>query len=58
VTPQRSVVLEDATSGVEAGRAGGFGLVVGVDRGGAGELLAHHGADVVVSDLMELVTAG
>ncbi len=57
VAPQRSVVLEDATSGVEAGRAGGFGLVVGVDRGGAGELLARHGADVVVTDLMELVRA-
>jgi beta-phosphoglucomutase family hydrolase len=45
-----AAVFEDAVSGVEAGRAGGFGLVVGVDRRG-GSALAEHGADVVVSHL-------
>jgi beta-phosphoglucomutase family hydrolase len=55
VPVERAVVVEDAVSGVAAGRAGGFGLVVGVDRGaGAAELLAA-GADVVVEDLGELV---
>lgn len=50
--PERSVVVEDALAGVEAGRRGGFGLVIGVDRAGHGrpELLAH-GADVTVTDL-------
>jgi beta-phosphoglucomutase family hydrolase len=56
VAPARAVVLEDAISGVEAGRAGGFGLVVGVDRGGAADALAAHGADVVSADLAELVS--
>jgi beta-phosphoglucomutase family hydrolase len=51
----RAVVLEDAISGVQAGRTGGFGLVVGVDRGGAGEALRAAGADVVVSDLRMLL---
>jgi alpha,alpha-trehalose phosphorylase len=54
VAPGRAVVIEDAISGVEAGRRGGFGLVVGVDRGGNREALAAHGADVVVADLGEL----
>src|SRR5690606_12250712 len=45
------VVIEDATAGVEAGRAGGFGLVIGVDRVGRREALLAHGADVVVQDL-------
>lgn len=49
-----AVVLEDAVSGVRAGVAGGFGLVVGVDRG-AGDALRDAGASVVVSDLAELV---
>ena len=54
VPPERAVVFEDALSGVEAGRQGGFGLVVGVDRlGQAADLLAH-GADVVVADLDEV----
>jgi beta-phosphoglucomutase family hydrolase len=53
-----AVVLEDAISGVMAGRAGGFGLVVGVDRGGAAEALATNGADVVVSDLRDLLEIG
>jgi alpha,alpha-trehalase len=54
VDPSRSVVIEDAPAGVEAGRAGGFGLVVGVDRTGRPELLESSGADVVVGDLSEL----
>ncbi|WP_228374582.1 HAD family hydrolase [Demequina rhizosphaerae] len=57
VPKEQAVVVEDAMSGVEAGRAGAFGLVVGVDRGaGADELLAG-GADIVVEDLKELVQA-
>jgi beta-phosphoglucomutase family hydrolase len=55
VNPARAVVVEDALAGVEAGRAGGFGLVVGVDREGSGDALRTHGADVVVSDLGELL---
>ena len=55
VPPEKAVVVEDALAGVEAGRAGGFGLVVGVDRGGAGADLRQHGADIVVTDLAELV---
>jgi beta-phosphoglucomutase family hydrolase len=50
-----SAVYEDALSGVEAGRAGDFGLVVGVDRVGQAEALKEHGADVVVQDLAELL---
>ncbi len=55
IEPGRAVVVEDALSGVEAGRRGGFGLVVGVDRGDQADQLAAHGADVVVSDLGELL---
>ncbi|WP_153397518.1 HAD family hydrolase [Ornithinicoccus halotolerans] len=51
----RSVVVEDAVSGVQAGRAGEFGLVVGVDRGAGRQTLLDHGADVVVEDLAELI---
>jgi beta-phosphoglucomutase family hydrolase len=51
----RTVVVEDAISGVEAGRDGGFGLVVGVDRGVGADRLLAHGAHVVVADLAELV---
>lgn len=50
-SPERSVVVEDALAGVEAGRRGGFGLVVGVDRAGHGQELLEHGADVIVTDL-------
>ena len=53
--PSRSVVFEDALAGVQAGAAGGFGLVVGVDRTGAGSELSANGADVVVSDLTDLL---
>jgi alpha,alpha-trehalose phosphorylase len=54
VTPMRSVVIDDAVSGVEAARNGEFGLVVGIDRGGNQQALEAHGADVVVNDLSEL----
>jgi beta-phosphoglucomutase family hydrolase len=54
VTPERAVVVEDALAGVEAGRRGGFGLVIGVDRTGQAEALRQAGADVVVSDLAEV----
>lgn len=50
-----SAVFEDALAGVEAGRAGNFAVTVGVDRHGNPEALAEHGADVVVSDLSELL---
>jgi beta-phosphoglucomutase family hydrolase len=53
--PARAAVFEDALAGVEAGRAGKFGWVVGVNRTGQAEALAQHGADVVVSDLSELM---
>jgi alpha,alpha-trehalase len=49
--PERSVVVEDALAGVEAGRRGGFALVVGVDGGGHGQELLERGADVIVPDL-------
>jgi beta-phosphoglucomutase family hydrolase len=55
VPPEGAVVFEDALSGVAAGRAGGFGFVVGVDRVGQAEALKEHGADVVVQDLAELL---
>lgn len=55
VPKERAVVLEDATSGVAAGHAGHFGLVVGVDRGAGAEALTAAGADVVVGDLQEIV---
>jgi beta-phosphoglucomutase family hydrolase len=54
-TPAESVVFEDAVAGVEAGRAGDFGFVVGVDRVGHADALRAHGADVVVKDLSELL---
>jgi HAD superfamily hydrolase (TIGR01509 family) len=55
VEPERTVVVEDALSGVQAGRAGGFGLVIGVDREGDAEALRKNGADIVVADLAELL---
>ncbi len=57
VAPSEAAVFEDALSGVQAGHAGHFGLVVGVDRVGQSEALRHNGADVVVSDLSELLDA-
>jgi trehalose 6-phosphate phosphatase len=58
VQPRHTVVVEDAFSGVQAGRAGGFGLVVGVTRNGNAEELKKHGADLVVDDLRKLPAAG
>ncbi len=55
VRPAEAAVFEDALAGVAAGRSGRFGLVVGVDRVGQAAALRVHGADVVVSDLAELV---
>lgn len=55
VDPAHAVVVEDAVSGVEAGRSGGFGLVVGVDRRSDPRPLLEAGADLVVSDLAELL---
>ena len=54
VEPSRAVVIEDALSGVEAGSAGNFGLVIGVARKGNAEELRRHGAHLVVNDLGEL----
>lgn len=56
VHPGRAAVVEDAVSGVEAGRRGGFALVIGVDRADHADELGAHGADIVVSDLEELLT--
>ena len=53
--PQRAVVVEDAISGVQAGRAGNFGLVIGVDRHGEPDSLRNNGADIVVDDLDKLL---
>lgn len=55
VVPAEAAVFEDALAGVEAGRAGTFGFVVGVDRADQTEALRSHGADVVVDDLAELL---
>jgi HAD superfamily hydrolase (TIGR01509 family) len=55
VAPDLAAVFEDALVGVTAGRAGGFAYVVGVDRVGQANALREHGADIVVSDLAELM---
>ena len=55
VKPGAAAVFEDALAGVEAGRAGNFGAVVGVDRVGQAAQLREHGADIVVKDLAELL---
>jgi beta-phosphoglucomutase-like phosphatase (HAD superfamily) len=55
VEPSQAAVFEDALAGVEAGRAGHFGHVIGVNRVGQREALKQHGADVVVDDLAELL---
>jgi alpha,alpha-trehalase len=54
VKPERTVVIEDAVSGVQAGRAGQFGLVLGIARSGGKEELLEQGADIVVEDLVEV----
>jgi beta-phosphoglucomutase family hydrolase len=56
VPAAEAAVFEDALAGVEAGRAGNFGYVVGVDRVGQRQALLEHGADIVVDDLAELLT--
>jgi beta-phosphoglucomutase-like phosphatase (HAD superfamily) len=58
VPADRCVVVEDATSGVAAGAAGGFALVVGIDRGGNRAALLDAGADLVVDDLDETLASG
>jgi beta-phosphoglucomutase family hydrolase len=55
VQPAKAAVFEDALAGVEAGRSGQFGFVVGVDRVGQAEALRRNGADIVVTDLAELL---
>jgi beta-phosphoglucomutase family hydrolase len=55
VEPAQAAVFEDALAGVQAGRAGDFGYVVGVDRVGQADALREHGADVVVTDLAQLL---
>jgi beta-phosphoglucomutase family hydrolase len=56
--PDRSVVVEDAVSGVAAGAAGGFAVVIGVDRGAGEPALLSHGATFVVADLADLLPTG
>jgi HAD superfamily hydrolase (TIGR01509 family) len=56
VAKEQAVVFEDALAGVQSGRAGGFGYVVGVDRVGHADALREYGADVVVQDLGELLS--
>jgi beta-phosphoglucomutase family hydrolase len=58
VAPGEGAVFEDALAGVAAGRAGQFGVVVGVDRVGQAEELRRDGADIVVADLVELLSPG
>jgi beta-phosphoglucomutase family hydrolase len=55
VAPEICAVYEDAQAGVAAGKAGGFGIVIGVDRVGQADALREHGADMVVTDLSELL---
>jgi beta-phosphoglucomutase-like phosphatase (HAD superfamily) len=55
VEPGAAAVFEDALAGVEAGRAGRFRRVIGVNRTGQADALRKHGADVVVDDLAELL---
>jgi len=55
VAPRDAVVLEDAVSGVQAGRAGGFGLVIGVDRQHSSDALIANGADLACPDLRQLL---
>ena len=55
VEPARAVVIEDAISGVAAGKAGGFALVIGIDHHGDTTALRENGADIVVESLLELL---
>lgn len=56
VEPRHGIVIEDALAGVQAGHAGGFGLVIGVDRHNQAHALRKQGADIVVGDLGELLS--
>lgn len=58
ISPSEAAVVEDTPAGVEAGRTGGFGVVVAVDRADRAEELRAHGAHIVVRDLTEIVVAG
>ncbi len=53
--PARSIVIEDAIAGVQAGKSGGFGLVIGIEHDGQAEALRSNGADIAVQDLRELI---
>jgi beta-phosphoglucomutase-like phosphatase (HAD superfamily) len=55
VEPRRSIVVEDAIAGVQAGKRGGFGLVIGIARAGNFDELRKQGADLVVEDLEQLL---
>jgi alpha,alpha-trehalose phosphorylase len=55
VEPRRSIVVEDAIAGVQAGKKGGFGLVIGIARAGNFDELRKQGADLVVEDLEQLL---
>ena len=57
VEPRHGIVIEDALAGVQAGHAGGFGLVIGVDRHNQAQALREQGADIVVADLGELLSS-
>ena len=54
VQPSRAILFEDALAGVEAGKRGGFGCVIGIDRGQQPGALRQHGADVVIKNLREV----
>jgi beta-phosphoglucomutase family hydrolase len=58
VQPHKAIVIEDALAGVQAGHAGGFGLVIGVNRRNQAEALRQQGADIVIADLDELLPSG
>ena len=55
ILPAKAIVIEDALAGVQAGRAGGFGLVIGVNRENQADALRQQGADIVVVDLAEML---
>jgi beta-phosphoglucomutase-like phosphatase (HAD superfamily) len=55
VQAKRSIVVEDAIAGVQAGKRGGFGLVIGIARAGNADALKNQGADLVIGDLEELL---
>ena len=55
VAPERSIVVEDAVTGIAAGKDGGFGFVLGIDRGDNAAALKAHGADAIVTDLADTI---